>query len=138
MKYQIGSGLVSGKERIILSARGKYIDLSTVLSDARLIEALSLHQANPASLMQMMQHWAYWRAKLSSIVEYWSGYSEQARQQSQFGADDIHWLPPLMYPNKLICLGANYNDHNAEMDRKSTRLNSSHRCISYAVFFLKK
>src|SRR5437763_3580532 len=27
--------------------------------------------------------------------------------------------------------------HDAE-DRKSTRLNSSHRCISYAVFCLKK
>src|SRR5437762_10552683 len=26
----------------------------------------------------------------------------------------------------------------AEKDRKSTRLNSSHRCISYAVFCLKK
>src|SRR6202011_3284178 len=26
----------------------------------------------------------------------------------------------------------------SERDRKSTRLNSSHRCISYAVFFLKK
>src|SRR5437763_8944600 len=26
----------------------------------------------------------------------------------------------------------------AERDRKSTRLNSSHRCISYAVFCLKK
>src|SRR5437879_13822818 len=26
----------------------------------------------------------------------------------------------------------------AELDRKSTRLNSSHRCISYAVFCLKK
>src|SRR5437763_4394822 len=26
----------------------------------------------------------------------------------------------------------------AETDRKSTRLNSSHRCISYAVFCLKK
>src|SRR5437764_7631436 len=26
----------------------------------------------------------------------------------------------------------------AEIDRKSTRLNSSHRCISYAVFCLKK
>src|SRR5436189_2844660 len=26
----------------------------------------------------------------------------------------------------------------AEEDRKSTRLNSSHRCISYAVFCLKK
>src|SRR5437763_2576512 len=30
-------------------------------------------------------------------------------------------------------VGATY-----EQDRKSTRLNSSHRCISYAVFCLKK
>src|SRR5215210_9038524 len=29
-------------------------------------------------------------------------------------------------------------DHRARGDRKSTRLNSSHRCISYAVFCLKK
>src|SRR5437762_4142047 len=27
---------------------------------------------------------------------------------------------------------------NPQIDRKSTRLNSSHRCISYAVFCLKK
>src|SRR5437879_8761446 len=29
-------------------------------------------------------------------------------------------------------------EKGAERDRKSTRLNSSHRCISYAVFCLKK
>src|SRR5437763_15219673 len=28
--------------------------------------------------------------------------------------------------------------HDTAKDRKSTRLNSSHRCISYAVFCLKK
>src|SRR6476469_10508565 len=28
--------------------------------------------------------------------------------------------------------------HRPRRDRKSTRLNSSHRCISYAVFCLKK
>src|SRR5437879_8875676 len=28
--------------------------------------------------------------------------------------------------------------NTGEVDRKSTRLNSSHRCISYAVFCLKK
>src|SRR5437879_9121940 len=27
---------------------------------------------------------------------------------------------------------------SSQLDRKSTRLNSSHRCISYAVFCLKK
>src|SRR5437762_10041326 len=30
------------------------------------------------------------------------------------------------------------NDIMKTLDRKSTRLNSSHRCISYAVFCLKK
>src|SRR5436189_5741692 len=30
------------------------------------------------------------------------------------------------------------NDSCIQIDRKSTRLNSSHRCISYAVFCLKK
>src|SRR5437763_14388239 len=29
-------------------------------------------------------------------------------------------------------------DQRTTVDRKSTRLNSSHRCISYAVFCLKK
>ena len=30
------------------------------------------------------------------------------------------------------------SDEPVRLDRKSTRLNSSHRCISYAVFCLKK
>src|SRR5437763_5362157 len=35
-------------------------------------------------------------------------------------------------------LRAALTDHAQAEDRKSTRLNSSHRCISYAVFCLKK
>src|SRR5499425_3780493 len=31
-----------------------------------------------------------------------------------------------------------HDDRSLRGDRKSTRLNSSHRCISYAVFCLKK
>src|SRR5437764_15328422 len=34
--------------------------------------------------------------------------------------------------------GVAHTDDVADRDRKSTRLNSSHRCISYAVFCLKK
>src|SRR5260370_19047053 len=64
----------------------------------------------------MMQYWTSWRTTLSTLVEYWCSSSEQARRQSQLKAEDIRWLPPLMYSNKLICLGANYTDHNAEMD----------------------
>src|SRR2546430_10701851 len=34
--------------------------------------------------------------------------------------------------------GADHGEHDAQVDRKSTRLNSSHSQISYAVFCLKK
>src|SRR5436189_2532000 len=37
------------------------------------------------------------------------------------------------------CAGPGYSMAKRDLvDRKSTRLNSSHRCISYAVFCLKK
>src|SRR5256885_5670335 len=39
-------------------------------------------------------------------------------------------------PRGLALIGARGDDHSA--DRKSTRLNSSHLVISYAVFCLKK
>src|SRR5437763_9533380 len=51
------------------------------------------------------------------------------------------WLPRL---GVLVVLRApctwiiNLNKSERVRDRKSTRLNSSHRCISYAVFCLKK
>src|SRR5207248_5930892 len=38
----------------------------------------------------------------------------------------------------IIAMPAGIDEHPAEGDRKSTRLNSSHRTISYAVFCLKK
>src|SRR5437762_7348361 len=38
---------------------------------------------------------------------------------------------------RLIC-AARHVWRGGRLDRKSTRLNSSHRCISYAVFCLKK
>src|SRR5437879_7652285 len=36
------------------------------------------------------------------------------------------------------CFHSHQTRQNWSQDRKSTRLNSSHRCISYAVFCLKK
>src|SRR5258708_5439864 len=63
-----------------------------------------------------MKHGTSWRENLPTLFDYWFGFSEQDRQQTHLNANKIHWPPPLMYPNKLICLGANYNDHNAEMD----------------------
>src|SRR5437763_7214989 len=54
----------------------------------------------------------------------------------------IHWTAAtvdddLRGPRKGSCPGLQFRK-TLFRDRKSTRLNSSHRCISYAVFCLKK
>src|SRR5436189_3939001 len=41
-------------------------------------------------------------------------------------------------PGAVVAVAVAVGDEVAAGDRKSTRLNSSHRCISYAVFCLKK
>src|SRR5437879_4288696 len=65
----------------------------------------------------------------------------------KFGLDLVYFVPADVPPHKR---GRNLTEfqHRFAMlalataedqrDRKSTRLNSSHRCISYAVFCLKK
>jgi 2-keto-4-pentenoate hydratase/2-oxohepta-3-ene-1,7-dioic acid hydratase in catechol pathway len=115
LKYQIGSGKISGKERIILRVQENHIDFLTLLCNGHLRESVSLQENIPVSLMHMLQHWSYWKEKLPYIVAYWGDSPANEKGQSQLKADEIHWLPPLTYPNKLICLGANYSDHNAEM-----------------------
>src|SRR5437879_9063748 len=63
---------------------------------------------------------------------------------------DLTALRPLLpvflsYVLSFVYVGIYWNNHHHMLqvtkhvtDRKSTRLNSSHRCISYAVFCLKK
>src|SRR2546430_7477094 len=51
-------------------------------------------------------------------------------------------MAPIKYPLATACAGCSsfhrYSLNPATVDRKSTRLNSSHSQISYAVFCLKK
>src|SRR5437762_7700278 len=49
--------------------------------------------------------------------------------------------PPAPIPEVALSVDSNLGSRTLSIrhkDRKSTRLNSSHRCISYAVFCLKK
>src|SRR5688572_32496246 len=45
---------------------------------------------------------------------------------------------PMCHPSRTALLRIRVLEANAALDRKSTRLNSSHSQISYAVFCLKK
>src|SRR5437762_7539519 len=58
----------------------------------------------------------------------------RSRYEYRFFADEAWCDDPAAQQRAANSLGT----ENCVRDRKSTRLNSSHRCISYAVFCLKK
>src|SRR5207248_8893633 len=66
-----------------------------------------------------------------------SGAVRFLRCDDGFGEDDV-LRPALADADALLLLGYVMPSALSPADRKSTRLNSSHRTISYAVFCLKK
>src|SRR5690606_40972150 len=89
------------------------------------IYPLSLHDALPISQ----------RAQPLSLVATKGHSNETAGDKPEEGGDDVKSSWPLW-----VGLHTSYNgrDRGSPTDRKSTRLNSSHVKISYAVFCLKK
>ena len=110
VKYQLGTGKVADQERMILYTQDTYFDLSALLNDANVRLILSL-ETGASTLMHILQQWSLWQTRLPQVVEFALAQSPQNILQEA----EIDWLPPLIYPHKLICLGANYLDHNREM-----------------------
>src|ERR1017187_3310246 len=59
------------------------------------------------------------------VTEYFPGY--------QCSTNNMDWSPAVMFDAIMPFADVRTNYFPINIDRKSTRLNSSHRCISYAV-----
>lgn len=116
-RYQIGSGSVSGEEKIVLCTEGLYVDLVALLTDDDARKALPnvADGAVPSSLMDVVRRWDRWKGGLSDAAAYALDRQEDGGLVGELDEAEIRWLPPLMYPSKLVCIGSNYTDHVAEM-----------------------
>ncbi|MED4170627.1 fumarylacetoacetate hydrolase family protein [Priestia megaterium] len=109
MLYQLGTAVVEEKEKVILYFKDQYIDLDSLL--ARVKPALRIN-----SLFEITQEWTYWTDQITNILSSTSTFnSEELLYEG-----DINWQAPILYPNKLICIGANYTDHIEEMGKEKT------------------
>src|SRR5690242_21071382 len=76
----------------------------------------------------------------SQIPDQLSGLGKALGEMAKAGItmkyDQIHKV--LGEGNFVLVVSEGHNQYKVSLDRKSTRLNSSHMSISYAVFCLKK
>jgi len=110
--YQFGSALVEGRPHTILASAGRFYTVESLLGAGEAPSALAL-----------LQGWEKWEHRLGRLAE------QAAQGDAELDPAALTWLPPIQFPGKLACAGANYLSHNAEMGF-STR-------TKYPYFFFK-
>lgn len=101
MRWSLGTIGDPDAPRTVLVADGK----------ARyLCDALGVCEGRPeeVTVLQILRQWERWTPRLRAAA----GVLDQI---DVIPPDAITWLPPVLYPDKLLCVGANYNAHNKEM-----------------------
>ncbi len=116
IKYQLGTALITGQQRIVLACREKLFDLHALLDSAQSSNALTIDLRElPASLLALLEDWSYWKEKLPQVIDALFTDSPADDLSSSLLQSEPQWLPPVLYPRNLICIGTNYRDHIAEM-----------------------
>src|SRR5437879_10359821 len=92
-----------------------------------------------ATLWQAMAR--RWGVQVEFVPGDWRHGVDPAHVEARLAEDRNHAIRAVMVVHNETSTGTTSRIpeiRKAMEDRKSTRLNSSHRCISYAVFCLKK
>src|SRR5258708_25899753 len=78
------------------------------------------------------------RPPRSTLFPYTTLFRSVSLQIREIFAEYTHLIEPLSLDEAYLDVTENRKGIEIGLDRKSTRLNSSHQIISYAVFCLKK
>jgi 2,4-didehydro-3-deoxy-L-rhamnonate hydrolase len=106
--WRLGTVCGDTASRTVLEIDGGLYELDGLLAGA------GVRAPTPGTAMrELLGAWGAWRPILAAVA--------QAPDAEPLAADDLEWLPPVPNPSKIICAGANYGDHLAEMGDEATR-----------------
>lgn len=107
---------------VVVEREGRAVPLRQLLAAGDLD---GLGGTAPSDIMPLLEEWAKWRTILPARIQAGAALFGDGA----IPAGTLRFLPPIALPRKLICIGANYHDHIAEMPIPMTP--------SYPYAFLK-
>lgn len=104
--YRLATVAWDGRPMAVIERGGMAAPLSAVLEPTDLARL----GGDPTDLLALLENWDFWSALLKQRLSGGGPLGEQAMP-----VERLTFLPPIKLPRKLICIGANYHDHIAEM-----------------------
>jgi 2-keto-4-pentenoate hydratase/2-oxohepta-3-ene-1,7-dioic acid hydratase in catechol pathway len=104
--YRLATVEQGGAAIVVVEREGAAVPLAALLEPGDL-DRLG---GAPADILPLLEDWAHWSAVLPERIAATARFGESA-----LPAASLAFLPPIALPRKLICIGANYHDHIAEM-----------------------
>jgi len=83
------------------------IDLNKIAQFGGFAIPTDLHEALKQSLLPEVQ----------KVIDYAKDNWKKIPEDMFWKENQIHWLPPISFPEKIICVGHNYKHHILEMNR---------------------
>ena len=93
--WRLGTVNGGGSPRTVLEVDGQLCGLDGLLDDG-----------SAPSVLSLLTDWDTWLPRLEDAAS--------AAPSAQPLAGDVSWLPPVLFPPKLICMGGNYGEHMRE------------------------
>lgn len=104
--YRLATVEQDGASIVVVERGGAAVPLSALLEPSDLDRLGGV----PADILPLLEDWAHWSAVLPDRIGAAAHFGDGA-----LPATSLTFLPPIALPRKLICIGANYHDHIAEM-----------------------
>lgn len=105
MKYSLATLRLDGAPTPTIEVNGRYWRLADT-------ELASLVTADRRGLIGLLEDWPVTHERLKALAAKLD--NGQAGEPALSSGEDIEFLTPLQYPDKLMCTGFNYLDHQKE------------------------
>ena len=102
--FGIGMAEVGGRRTAVLAQGDEVLDLSQALP-----REAGGSGFGGADTLELLRDWQAALPALERLA------AAPGRGQYRVERDQMRWLPPVCYPDKVPCVGANYSDHIQEM-----------------------
>lgn len=108
ISYRLATVQAANGPAVFVEVDGRSLPLSEILEADDL---KGLGAGNLKDIMPLLQDWATTHRLIKERIS----AASSRFASGGVAADSLRFLPPLDLPRKIICIGANYHDHIAEM-----------------------